>query len=257
MPLFHQLGRRHSPSRRYAIILPQDWNVLSASMPSLSSYQESEADQQDSTHLTFYHHSNESATTLVLRRLSQGSIQSRATFLDSDSDSSASSSRRASSPTLSQRVANTPKRSWDRRWPFIDDDTVVNGDFELGYPEIDTLGPLGALLHELNDISLSADRPLARLETLRIRDQWAQWMQRCQTLGEIRVMGTVKTGRGIIVTPEFVEEAQSAEFVGFAPGEAEERIRIFNSDASKCSAMVGSWSVGSSFNDTLPSEASS
>lgn len=223
MPMFYQFGRRHSPSRRNAIILPQEWNVLSASMPSLSSYQDSEADNQDSAHLTFYHHSNESTITLVPRPLSQVSAPSsreHETFFHSDSDSSTSSIRRTTSPTLGRKAAARPASSWSRRWPFSDDNTTVYGDFELGYPEIDTLGPLRTLFHELNDISLSADRPLARLDRFGARDQRAQWMQRCQILGEKRVTRRVERGNGKIITHELVREGQSVEFVGFAEGEA-------------------------------------
>lgn len=210
--------------RHNAIILPQDWNVLSASMPSLSSYQDSEADNEDSSHLTFYHQSNESTTTLLPRPLSQGgapSSREREMFFNPDSDSPTSSIRRTTSLTLGREAAASSASSWSQRWPFSDDNTTTYGDFELGYPEIDTLVPLGTLLHELNDISLSADRPLARLERFGVRDQRAQWMQRCQTLGERRMMRRVERGSGIIVTHGLVKEEQCAEFVGFAEGEAE------------------------------------
>ncbi|TID24824.1 hypothetical protein E2P81_ATG03934 [Venturia nashicola] len=210
MPLFHQLGRKHSPSRRNAIILPHNYDVLSGSMPTLSSYQDSEADNQNLTHLTFYHHSNESTTTVMPSRLSHGSTESRATFFDSDSDSSASSSRRISSPSSLQGSAHRFKPLWDRRWPFLDDETPTHGAVELGYPEVITLGSFVPHMYELKDISLSADRLLARLGTFVNRDEWAQWMQPCQTLGESRVIREVKKGKGIITTADRVKAAQSA-----------------------------------------------
>ncbi|KAE9986666.1 hypothetical protein EG328_004993 [Venturia inaequalis] len=224
-------------------------------MPNLSNHQDSEADNQNSTYLTFYHHSNESTTTLVRRPLSYGSIESRVTFFDSDSDSPASLSRRASSPSSLQGPAHRPKPLWDCRWPFPDNDTPAHGDSELGYLETDTLGPTGVHRHELNDISLSTDRPLARLESFANRDQWAQWIQRCQTFSEISVIKEVKRGKGIIVAPEFVKEAQSAKLVGFADSEAQERPGIFNSNVSKFSAAAGTWSSVFSKNGPLPREA--
>lgn len=238
MPLFYRLGRSHSPSRRNAIILPQGWDVYSSGMPSLSNYQDSVAGNQTTSLLTFYYHSNQSTTTLVPRRLSHGSTESRVTFFESDSNSSASSSRRVSSPPFSHGRACRPKPSWERGWPFLD------GDIQLDYSEFGALGHLRAHVHGLNDISLSADRTPARLEPSAKQCQWAQRTQRFQTLGERRVVREVKSGRGIINQAASVKEAQSAGFVGFAEGEAEERIRISNADASKCDAAVDSWSIG-------------
>lgn len=227
MPQLHQTGqsaRRYSSSRRHAVILPDDWNKLSTNLPSLSSYQDSESDNVDLTQFPLYHHNNESPTILVPRFLARQKESSpeRKTFLDTDSDNSASSSPRTS---VIQRAVNKPV-PWSQSWPFGDVDPVAYSDYEMDYPEVDTMGPLGTLIHEFNDVSISnawLNRPFARLEEYSIRDLQAQWMQRCQNLGERRIMRTVEKGYGIVVSQEMGEDVQNTHHVRSAPGDLKDQ----------------------------------
>jgi hypothetical protein len=230
MPLLNrnnQNVRKHSVSRRHGIILPQDWNKLTASLPSWSGYQNSEADYRSPKSLSyqlptnsrFYHHSNLSAASFLPTRLSQGSapLAECNTFLDSDSEYSPSSSPHTAPPSSVNWAVTRPAALRSQRWPFRD--VAHDSDFELDYPEIDTLGPLGTLLHELNDtfLPIREDHLLMRLEGNGIRNLQAEWMKRCQTLGERRVMRTVEQGCGRFTLHKMAEEWHTAEIVGYRP----------------------------------------
>jgi hypothetical protein len=191
-----------------------DGNKSTSSLPCLSSYQNNEV-YHPQPQSSFYHYSDIYTTTLTPAASSyeQGeSLGERETFLDSESECSASNSP----PSSIRRTVLKPATSWSQRWPFseLDDD----GEFELDYPEIDALGPLGTLLHELDnsssELEVGSDAPFVRLEEHSIRDLRAEWMRRCQTLGEKRRMRTVARGCGELVPCQSVQPARTAEVVG-------------------------------------------
>jgi hypothetical protein len=248
MPGFEQIrhhARKYSDTRRRGIVGPQDvdsppdsvMRPRSASrFSSLSSCRSCEPGcaccTPNSAPLLptsrFYHHSNRSTTSLIPRRRSSVPLPQPQSFFgfDGSSPSRTKSLRRRALTNgelsryvhhnLSQvkEVDSASQRS--RRWPFGGDNTEGEEvSLDLAHPDADCIGPLSALLYELNDGLHPGELLFSRLVEYTNEKIWAEQRRISEMVSPHKRLKEVHQGVGTIVQNQAPENWQSAEVVGY------------------------------------------
>jgi len=112
------------------------------------------------------------------------------------------------------------------RWPFSDETNYdEEHDLDLENPGNRPVGPLGALIHEINSgltpvelLEISQRNGgkclFPRLEQHSIRELWAEWVRRSDIADNNRRIGEVKRGFGRFVKYEGRRKGRSADVIG-------------------------------------------